>query len=136
MAFATAVDKWIKAVRKTADESAQFYFERGGLFLVDITPVVTGKLVGGWYPFIGEPNEVGALPSLPVDPRKIFTPSIIKAATPKVTWGVPAGVQNDVAYSYWVDQGWSRANASFSGHHMIERTLTYLKNLEPPKMKV
>lgn len=125
--FSRDVDKFIRDFRRKADKAAQFYCLEAGLFIVseDVTPVITGTLVGGWYMLINSSEEY---PKLPPDPSRVFTRALMKATAKNVRWGDRVEIVNNVFYGIYVDQGTFR----FEGRHMIARTIVYLKGLKPP----
>ena len=76
MTFSATVDRFIDNFIDRADEIAGRYLEAGGHYIVDISPVVSGTLVGGFYAQInGKPN----LPKLPPDPGRLHTKALISA---------------------------------------------------------
>lgn len=125
MGFGTDVDRFLANFRQKADRAAQFYAEEAGLFIVDVTPVVTGKLVGGWYMRLNSADE---FPSLPNDPTRVFTKALIRATAKKVRWGDVIELVNNVPYALYVDQG----TLHFEGRQMIRQTIVYVTGLRPP----
>lgn len=123
--FASQLDEFLEDFKRKIDTIAQFYVSEAGTFLVDATPVITGKLRGGWYVRI---NSNQRLPSLPVDPSGEFTKALIIASAGKVRWGDRVDIVNDVSYGYYVDQG----TLKFEGRAMVARTIVHLRSLRPP----
>lgn len=126
MAFSGDVDGFLKRFRERADRVAQFYAKEAGNYAVDVTPVITGKLRGGWYMRI---NTNENLPSLPVDPSGLFTKSLMNATAAKVRWGDAVEIVNNVSYAFFVDQG----TAKFAGREMVRRTFEHLRQVRPPR---
>ena len=121
--FSDGVSEWVRNVRRQMDEIAQEYAEKGGHFVVDATPAITGKLKGGWYFRV---NSDDIRPSQPVDPTGAITKALMSAEARNIRWGDRIEIVNDVIYGFWVDQG----TRYFEGRDMVGRTITYLEGLD------
>lgn len=123
MGFGADVDAFLADFKRRADEAVRKVVVEAGHYLVDVTPVITGKLRGGYHVII---DGYGAMPSLPVDPTGQFTKALISAAAQKVQFGNVVEIVNNVYYGFWVDQG----TIHFTGRNMIGKTLIYAQGVK------
>lgn len=121
--FSDSITAWCRQARRDIDRIPQQYAEKGGHYIVDVTPFITGKLRGGYYIRI---NSDDVRPSQPVDPTGLFTKALMTAESKKIRWGDRVEIVNDVEYSFYVDQG----TIHFEGRNMVGKTLIYLENLD------